>query len=193
MSRNLDPYLVAMFGSSVVNAVFLASFELPTETVRVWTGVGTVTWDGESWIGMGSFGKVSQIEETASDAERGAAFEISDIPSGIFGPADLSVDIQGRDCRLWLAGLTEAGAIVCNPDDPLYAGLMDQIQAKDDGKTCIITLSTENRSRGQIRSVRRTYSDADQRAEYPDDTWCKLTAAVPNTPFSWGDVDAQAA
>lgn len=197
MSRELDVALDLALGQTTLRGVYLAEFVLDDETIRVFTGTGAIAWAGHKWIGMGLFGKVGQVEETADGKETGATYELSGLPRtipGSDGDLDLlqvfrAVEIQGRTVSLWFGALNEAMAAIDGIPALSARGMGDQVQITDDGEAITIRVTTENRSRGQVRSVRRVYSDADQQAEYPGDTMFAQMPALVNSTLVWGRKD----
>jgi hypothetical protein len=83
----------------VVRPVLLALFDFAGGAVRVWSGMGDLTWDGRTWIGVGTFGEVGPIEETTEVRATGALFQLSGVPSGLLNEV-VGVSVQGRRARL---------------------------------------------------------------------------------------------
>ncbi len=65
MPRNLSAAVIAQLTSGHCQPCFLVSLQFVTTTEYVWTGIGNVTWNGQTWQGLGNFGSVSAITETA--------------------------------------------------------------------------------------------------------------------------------
>lgn len=194
MTRGLNPTLDAALDESPLRAIYLAEFNVGGETIRVFSGAGTLPWNGNDYVGMGAFGRIGEVEETAGTKETGAAYELSGVPRFINAagethdllPYFVDADIQGRLVKLWFGALDESMKRVAGEPELVASGLGDQIEITEGAETISIRITTENRSRGQIRSVRRVYSDADQQAEFPGDTFFSQTPALPNETFVWG-------
>ena len=48
-----------------VRPFVLVELDFPEKPIRAWTGIGTITWDGKTWTGVGDLGRIGPIEESA--------------------------------------------------------------------------------------------------------------------------------
>ena len=123
MSRSLDPTTLENINKDVVrpfNAVELKFDGTHTDldtglhddnVIRLWTGVGTLTLDdGTNWIGAGTLLSISDVEETAEMAVRGATVSLSGIPSEVISLA-LSEPYQGRVCNIYFGTLSQGSIL----------------------------------------------------------------------------------
>ena len=69
--RGLDATTATAFDAQVVYPALLFEGEFSTGTGRWWSGVGTLSWGGYSWLGMGGLVGISAIDETTSVEARG--------------------------------------------------------------------------------------------------------------------------
>jgi hypothetical protein len=198
MARSIATATAAEIVKPVLEGAMLARFDWPGETIRVWAGVGTLTWGGEQYLGTGVFGRVSQIEETTEASAAGASFELStippypgdetawDLPTGLMQQA-LTDHIQGRDAEVWFAAFDQATGLIVGEPVQLVRAYMDTLTLSEDGTSSRLTLATEGRLRDDHRMIRRIYGSADQQREYPGDRGFEYAAALPNTIFPWGE------
>ena len=63
MSRELDPNLAAGLSSGEIQPFFLAQLSFKSQMVYAWTGVGNLTWNNQTFVGVGSVGKIGTITE----------------------------------------------------------------------------------------------------------------------------------
>jgi hypothetical protein len=63
VSRNLDSTLVAALSNQVISPVVLASLTFKSGPIYVWTGVGNLVFNGNTYVGVGQFGRISPISE----------------------------------------------------------------------------------------------------------------------------------
>lgn len=184
MTERLTTLLAAETGKTVARPILLAEFDFAAAASRAWSGIGTLTWNGLDWIGLGDFGEVSAIEETMELRATGAAFRLSGVPSNLIADA-MGEPIQGRSARLWLGFLDEALVLV---EDPilLFDGRMDTIEITDGGEAAVITLNAENRLRDLERPRTRRYTDQDQQAEFPGDRGFEFVPVLQQVTINWG-------
>ena len=78
MSRSLEPTTLENINKDVVRPFNAVELKFDGDNViRLWTGVGTLTLDdGTNWIGAGTLLSISDIEETAEMAVRGATVSL---------------------------------------------------------------------------------------------------------------------
>lgn len=183
-TRNLTTALRDALLASKVNLILLAYFDFASGAVRVWNGQGDLSWNSQTWRGLGEFGSVSPIEEGVDLSARSVTFQLRGIPSDLLTAA-MTDHYQGREASLWLAALTDAGAIVADPFK-IFSGRMDVMEVIDDGRTGAITLTGESRLIDLQRSRERRYTDEDQQFAYPGDRGCEYVAGLQNKQLPWG-------
>ena len=184
MTERLTPASALETGQTVARPILLAEFDFAGGASRAWSGLGTLTWAGKDWTGLGDLGEVSAIEETMELRATGAAFRLSGVPSALIATA-LGEPIQGRAARLWLGFLDEALSLI---EDPvlLFDGRMDVLEITDGGEAAVITLFAENRLRDLERPRTRRYTDQDQQAEYPGDRGFAFVPSLQDVTINWG-------
>lgn len=184
MSRGLTSDLATAIVARVVNPVLLAFFDFESGPVRVWSGIGDLSWGGNTYGGIGNFGGVSPIEETKDLSARGATFTLSGIPSSLVALA-LTDNYQGRAAKLWLAALDSSMALVADPY-LLFGGRMDTMSSTDGGETSTLTLAVENRMIDLDRSRERRYTEEDQHIDFPADTGLRYINGLQDKSIQWG-------
>ncbi|MBI1207256.1 MAG: hypothetical protein GC191_08200 [Azospirillum sp.] len=168
----------------VVRPALLAELQFASGTTRAWTGVGTLTWNGEDWLGVGTFGRVSTVTETLDLKAVGARFELSGIPGDLVASM-VGEPLQGKKALLYLAFFDEDWQLIPDPV-LLFRGFMDSCELQDGGQTATIALNAENRLADLARARVRRYTDADQQAEYPGDLGFAYVASMQDLQILWG-------
>ena len=111
MSRDLSATTLESIEGDVVYPFFAVELNFDSETLRMWTGQGTlVLEDGTQWIGTGQLLDIYAIEETAEMAVRGATITLSGIPSEILSLA-LSEPYQGRVCNIYFGTFSKGSLL----------------------------------------------------------------------------------
>jgi hypothetical protein len=80
MSRNIDSTLAAGLANANIQPFILAALTFKSGTVWVWSGVGSLTWGGNTYLGVGSLGTISAISEGTSVQADGMTVTLSGIP-----------------------------------------------------------------------------------------------------------------
>ena len=80
MPRNLTPTMLAALQSqSWAPAVFVEA-DLAGGTVRIWSGIGTISWNGYTWQGVGQLLKIAFPQETGDVQADNFSIALSGIP-----------------------------------------------------------------------------------------------------------------
>ncbi len=82
-----------------------------SDILRLWTGVGTLVFNGVDWTGAGTMLSIAAIEETTETAARGADIGITGIPPEVLALA-LRTPYQGRTCKIYFGVLTQDNRIL---------------------------------------------------------------------------------
>lgn len=184
MSRALTGGMQTAVSAQVVCPILLAAFEFDSGTVRVCSGIGTITWAGDDYLGVGNFCGVSPIQEVVDNSAQGTSFTLNGIPSALLATALLE-KYRGRPAKLWLAALDSSNTIIADPY-LLFGGRMDTMTISDGGETGTITLSAENRLINLNRTRERRWTDEDQKIEYPTDRGLEYVVGLQDKQVIWG-------
>jgi len=188
--RSLSANMVTEVSASQLSPILLASFSFSTP-VRLWSGYGTITVGGVTYLGSGTLGTISPVEETTDLAARGINFQLSGVPSALIAVA-LSENYQGKACSVLFGALDASGVLVASPVT-IFAGRMDVMAINDDGRTSTIGLSAENRLVDFRRPREVRYTHEEQQNLYPPgpgtpgDLGLEFVNAIQEKQIYWGN------
>lgn len=182
-SRGLSSTVETAVVAPVVRLAFFGEFQFASGTVRMWSGIGSKSWNGNTWDGFGSMLGFSPVDETTEFGAAGLTFTWSGIPSTAISLA-LTDNYRGRLCRLWLAVLDESFAVLDTYQ--IFAGRMDFMTIDDSGDTSTISLQVESRLIDLGRARASRYTDAEQQLRYPGDKGLEFVAKLAERPLNWG-------
>jgi hypothetical protein len=205
MSRDLSTNTLENIEGDVVYPFFAVELNFDSETLRMWTGQGTlVLEDGTQWIGTGQLLGISAIEETAEMAVRGATLTLSGVPSEILSLA-LSEPYQGRVCNIYFGTfsngslLQEDGPYILLQDggriqleqsakgfNQLFSGYMDQMNIQDGADTATIELKVENKLVDLERARVARFTSGYQKSVYPNDKGLDFVESLQDREIFWG-------
>jgi hypothetical protein len=170
MARDLTAGMTSAIVAPVVAPVFLFFADFPSGAVRAWTGFGNLTFDGDTYIGVGDFGGVERVDESTDLRANGCRFTLSGIPSSLLSAA-LSDDYQGRTCSLFLGVLDlSSGALIADPYQ-VFSGRMDVMTIEDGADTASIGLDAENRLIDLYRPRETRYTNEEQQTLFRRRRW----------------------
>ena len=155
MPRTLAaPFLAATQASILRPALFIEA-HFTSGPLYVWSGFGSITWNSRTWVGIGSLGSVSTIEEGSTVEAKGITLTMSGID------ASLLADVLG-EFQVGLSAIVSLGLFDSSEEliaDPVtsWPGRMDQPTIDVNGTTATIALNCESRLLDMNVAVDRRY------------------------------------
>lgn len=184
MARDLTAGMLSAIAAGTVRPVLFYQGAFSGGTVRLWTGLGTVSWNGQSWVGAGSLLGMSSIQETTEVRATGLSVSLSGVSTSLISLA-LTQARQGAAGSVWLGFLDAAGAVIADPT-LAFQGRLDVPEIIDSGDTCSITISYESRLIDLERARERRYTSEDQRIDYPNDRGFDFVPGLQDATNVWG-------
>lgn len=183
MARNISTELQNAAAANVVEPLILVEAEFDSYDLRMWSGLGDLTWDAKTWTGGGSLLTIDAIEETVEVKAVGTRVTLSGIPSELLSLA-LQEDYQGRTLRVYIGAFVN-GSIVANPV-VIFSGRMDIMTITESGTTSSIEVTVENRLIDFERTKERRYTSEDQKIDYPNDKGFEFVSSIQDVEIVWG-------
>ena len=184
--RNMSAAMREAVTGSVFRPILFVYASFPDIEVRLWSGLGSIEWDGHTWLGMGSILGVEDITETTDSASQGISLQLSGMPSSLFEAAALG-NYQNRPAKVWLGALDESMQLIMEPY-LFFSGVMDSDRVDENGETVTVTIFAESRLSDQLKSKVFRYSHEDQQTLYPldNDKGLEFVAALQDSTLNWG-------
>ena len=111
MSRDIPTTLSDNIENDVVKPFFALEMLFDNdETLRVWTGLGVLSYQGNDWYGTGDFLALNTVTETTEMSAEGAVVTLSGVPNEVLSLA-LTEPYQGRRAHIYF-GLHLDGEVV---------------------------------------------------------------------------------
>jgi len=179
---------------SITGATLTALTAVPAEPImlweglfdsgalRVWSGIGNLSWDSKTWIGAGEWMGVDPAAEVTRVIASSATFRLNGADPALIALA-LGENYQGRLCGWWLGALS-AGAVVADPYK-VFAGRMDQMEIVDHGDSVDLSLTAESHIAALETAPNMHYTDADQKSDYPTDEGLSLVVPIQDREVIW--------
>lgn len=182
--RGLTNDMVTEVSASQLSPILLASLSFATP-VHIWTGYGTITVGSTAYLGIGTLGSISPVEETTDLAARGISMQLSGVPTAMLAVA-LTENYQGRECSVLFGALQASGALVSSPVT-IFSGRMDVMSINDDGQNATIGMTAENKLVDFRRPREVRYTDQEQKNLFPSDKGLEFVTAIQEKQIYWGN------
>ena len=185
MARNLSGGLEAATTADVVAPILLVEALFDSGAVRLWTGMGSLSFNGQTYLGAGNLLAVGGVQETQELRATGVDLTVSGVPSEMLSLA-LAEPYQGRGCKVYFGALdTNTGALIADPYQ-IFAGTIDVMSIAEGGDTATIGLSVESQMLDLERSRERRYEHEDQQIDYPGDMFFQYVPTLQDATITWG-------
>jgi hypothetical protein len=184
MSRGVSANTKTAAENQVVRPVLFFEGDFDSGVVRLWNGIGQITALSQTWEGAGDLINVTPIEETYEVKATGFSVSLSGISAQNLNLA-LAEDYQNRNMTIYLGFMNDSNQLV---DDPfvMTRARMDVMSISQSGESTIIEITCETRMIDFERPRRRTYSDQDQKAKYPNDRGFEFVNSIQEIEIEWG-------
>ena len=184
MSRNLTAATVNEITADELQPIILFEGDFISGTVRAWTGIGDLSWNGATWTGTGTLMSISSVQETAETSANGISVTLNGVPSTLISLA-LQSCRQGARGRVYLGFLTTGGAVVADPV-LLFEGRLDIPAIEENGETSSVSISYESRLIDLSRSRESRYTNEDQQRAFPGDKGFEFVPSLQDLVLTWG-------
>lgn len=183
MSRFASALNTAAAEKRQVRMFLAVDLDFSSGHVRAHDGIGTYSWGGADYLGIGQLGSISLSEENTETVARPLSLTLSGVDSSLVTTTMTEI-YQNRTAILYIGFIDlETNATIATPEI-IWEGKMNQMSLSVQGPTCTIKLTCEYRLRREPRIAR--YTSADQTLVYSGDKFFDLVPQIPGYVGRWG-------
>jgi hypothetical protein len=183
-NRALTAGMLAAIATGSVRPLLLYEGEFSGAPLRLFTGYGTLAWNGNTFTGAGQILRITDIQEVSE--LQAVNFTVSlngELPSLI--AIALGQVRRGKSGSVWLGLLDSAGALIADPF-LCFRGRADKPGIVPDPVHTVISVAYESRLIDAARRRERRYTSEDQQIDYPADLGFDYVPSLQDTVFAWG-------
>lgn len=188
MSRTLTSGMNAVTTDEIVRPVYLVRMVFDTTEVtnelNMWSGLGDLVYDGETYLGVGDLLSISSVKETADISASGLNVMLAGVKSSLVAVAK-NQDYQGRPLTLSFGAFNDLGDLVADPV-VVFSGFMDTMTIAETGDYSTISIAVENKLIAFERSKIRRYTAEDQKIDHPTDKGFEFVSNIGEKEIVWG-------
>jgi hypothetical protein len=181
----MSPAMLAALEASILYPAIFVSIGFASTTAYVWSGVGPITWNGNTYSGVGDLGQIAVIEEASDVNAKGIALTLSGVDATMVADA-IQENQLGLPVTVWLAlYMGPGGSIIA---DPLicWQGRTDQPETVVTGEDAVITLRCESRLMDMDIAPDRRYTLEDSQLVTPGELAFQFVTAISEVAINWG-------
>lgn len=176
--RDLSPTFAAAVAASAICPAILVFLDFEGAPVRLWTGIGSLSYEGETWLGMGNLASVEPLEEYSEIRSGSLGLSLNSVPNHLLSEVT-SLNFQRRAAEIHLALFhPEYDNHTLIGVNLLLRGTMDTITISRAPESSTIKLSIANELARLRDSWGALYTDPHQRAAHPGDSGLRFIASL---------------
>ena len=179
MSRGIDSTLLAAISDPTgFHPVALIKSVWPDGTVYVHSNVGSISWDSQTWLGIGDIADVEVPQEAGGIVPQSATLVIRGTLDAVLTYAD--PDARNGEVSMWIGATTTPGGTTLIGEPFLaFRGYLDSSDVSLDFAAGDFFLSASAVTGPAAReSATVVHSDEDQKARHSGDTFFERAAAA---------------
>lgn len=191
MSRGFPSNVLTALSAQHVVLVTFTKLEFPSGTLYLHNSIGTYTWGGNDWLGVGDLGEISQIEEGAEISPYKITLSLSGLDPDISGAA-LTEDYYLQPVTVYLGVLDADDALLADPT-VVFEGAMDQMTVSVGAQGGdVISLTAESELARFNKASNLKYTSAQLQDDFAGDLGFDLMADIDGAKLRWGDPNSSA-
>lgn len=183
-TRDITSTTAAAAAAATIIPIIFAKLELDSGNILMHTGLGNVTFGGDTYVGVGKLGSIGTAEEVSDLSRTPLTLTLSGIPNDLIAIV-LGQYYQGRRATIYLGYFDLTTRVLVDTPTIIYRGNIDSSNIEQD-KTGTVTLSVESRFSAWDKPNVRRFNNADQQLRYPGDTGLEFVEQATDKQIFWG-------
>jgi hypothetical protein len=179
MSRTVPAALLNALAQPEVRPFYAVEMLFDSGDVRVWTGFGDRTIDGETYIGAGSLLNIEGLGEVSDLSAKSITITLSGVNASLLSLA-LQEPYQRRKCRVLF------GAVDVDEFVEVFSGQLNMMQIEDTPEISSISVLVDSKLVELERASNRRYTSVDQKSRYAGDTFFDFVSDIQDAEIVWG-------
>ena len=184
MARALTAGMLAAIATGLVKPLIMFEGEFSGGTARLFTGYGTLSWNGYDWTGDGGMLRISNVQEVSELQAVNFTVSLNGQVSALAAIALAQVR-RGKPGSVWLGLLNDSGALITDPY-LCFKGRADKPDIMPDPNDAVISVAYESRLIVATKTKSRRYTSEDQKIDYPADLGFDYVPSLQDAVFTWG-------
>jgi hypothetical protein len=165
-------------------SAFLAvQLKFDSETIRLWTGTGTLALDSNTYLGAGNLLNVSAVEDDSELSSKGLDISLAGMDENIVNLA-LSENYQNRQVTVFMGFLSGNNEVASS--FIFFRGRIMNMSISDGPSNNTVSIECENRLVDFARPSQLRYTKASQQNLFPGDKGLDFVQSLQEADINWG-------
>jgi hypothetical protein len=183
MPRPMSSAMLAAIQSTDLQPALFVELTFNGATAYLWSGNTSITWNSQTWSGLGSLLSLAVAEDGATVEARGITITVSGLDPNLL--PDCLNDFQLGLPAIAYLGFFSGGSLISTPITS-WSGRMDLPTIDVSGETATIAINCESRLLDMNIPCDRRYTQQDQQMTWPDDLGFQFVDSIQEFVLAWG-------
>jgi hypothetical protein len=179
MPRVIPTDLLTALSKKEIQPYYAVEIKLDSGDVRLWTGLGEKTIEGETYFGAGNLLNIDGLEEASDLGAKNAELTLSGIPPELISLA-LQEPYQRRRVKIMFGEQSVPDVVT------VFSGFANTLDIIDEADSSAIKMTVESRLVELERPRIRRYTQSDHTSRHPTDTFFSFVADLQDREIVWG-------
>jgi hypothetical protein len=184
MTRGVSATNLAAADALHVRPLLFVRLVFASATLRLHLGVGTYSFDSNTFTGVGGLGSISPLEEGLELSPYSITMELWALEPTILAEASAET-LFNAGVTIWLGFLDDNGQLVDTPH-VIWTGYADHASISLGGERDLVTLVCESELRFLDQANGARFTDEDQQARYSGDVALEYLPQMVDAAIVWG-------
>lgn len=184
--RSLSAPALAAIASRIIRPAYFYEGVFGANTLRLWSGLGDFTLDGDTYLGNGWFHGFSNIRATLANQATGISVKLTGVPGELISLI-LNNSNESFSGRFFFALLDEDESVLHAETE--FVGELDTIKIDENDSDSAITINYENQFVRLKNPREPRWTDAMHKVDYAGDLGFEYVAFLQQQRIYWGRPD----
>lgn len=179
MSRTVPAALLTALAQPEVQPFYAVEMLFTSGPVRLWTGYGDRTINGQTYVGAGTLLNIQGLGEVADLSAKSITISLSGVAVSLVSLA-LQEPYQRRVCRVFFGAVDVADVV------EVFSGQLNTMSIEDSGEASTISVLVDSKLVELERASNRRYTSENQKSRFAGDTFFDYVSAIQDAEIVWG-------
>lgn len=186
MKRSLSTGNITHIDGRNTHPVVLVKFLFDTP-VFVHSGLGNISFEGDTYLGVGALGGISGLEETEALIPAPISLSLDGLSTDFFDEA-LNAANYGDKVTLFLGYRDDTGVLI---DEPwvMYRGRVETSKVVRGSEVNIVLITVQHELAALNKRTNTKYTNEEQQRRYPSDNAFNRVEQMSTIQLTWGRRD----
>lgn len=179
MSRIVPSSILTALAHGEIEPFYAIELDLDSGPLRVWTGYGDRTIDGQTYTGGGDLIGIDGLEEVADLSAKQVTLTLSGMPASFVSMA-LQEPYQRRKARILWSVKSIPGVVTVASTDfvEVFNGSLNEMTIEDGPESGTIQVTVDSKLVELERASNFRYTSESHKARHPNDTFFDFVASI---------------